>query len=161
MSLQGRGQGRPERFHAISAAPVLFTVPDTVSVSIGCRCAHSRAVRPRQVQRKCTESVESSSDNPTDLRRSDCHSESHQPQTLRARCKPHTRGPPPCRQGAPKRSCRKLRGFLFAQGRIAHDRACSGAFRERITAGHEGPAANIRRAGNAFVHLPDEPSASA
>ena len=28
-------------------------------------------------------------------------------------------------------------------------------------AGHRGPAARIRRAGNAFVHLPDEPSASA
>jgi hypothetical protein len=32
---------------------------------------------------------------------------------------------------------------------------------DKKRAGHEGPAARIRRAGNAFVHLPDEPSASA
>ena len=38
------------------------------------------------VQRKCTEPVASSSDLPTDHRRSDNHSESHQPQTLRSRC---------------------------------------------------------------------------
>ena len=37
-------------------------------------------------QQKCTEPVASSSDLPTDHRRSDNHSESHQPQTLRSRC---------------------------------------------------------------------------
>jgi hypothetical protein len=35
---------------------------------------------------KCTEPVSPSSGNPTDLRRSDCHSESHQPRALRTRC---------------------------------------------------------------------------
>ena len=35
---------------------------------------------------KCTEPVATSSGYPTDPRRSDCHSESHQPQTLRTRC---------------------------------------------------------------------------
>ena len=37
-------------------------------------------------QKKYTEPVASSSDLPTDHRRSDNHSESHQPQTLRSRC---------------------------------------------------------------------------
>ena len=37
-------------------------------------------------KRKCTEPVTPSSDFPTDHRRSDNHSESHQPQTLRSRC---------------------------------------------------------------------------
>ena len=47
----------------------------------------SRRTRPRiRGQRKCTEPVASSSDLPTDHRRSDNHSESHQPQTLRSRC---------------------------------------------------------------------------
>ena len=155
------GQAPSEPNLAQIATTALFTVPVPVSVSIRRRGAHSRTVCLRRVQRKCTESVESSSDNPTDLRRSDCHSESHQPQTLRARCKPHTRGSPSRRQGTPKQTCRKLRSFLFAQSATAHERTCSGAFRGRKTAGHEGPAANIRRAGNAFVHLPDEPSASA
>ena len=39
-----------------------------------------------QEAKKCTEPVAPSSDLPTDHRRSDNHSESHQPQTLRSRC---------------------------------------------------------------------------
>ncbi len=42
--------------------------------------------------RKCTEPVTPSSGFPTDLRRSGCRSESHQPRTLRTRCKQHPRG---------------------------------------------------------------------
>jgi hypothetical protein len=51
-------------------------------------------VRPRQPARteKCTEPVTPSSGFPTDLRRSGCRSESHQPRTLRTRCKQHPRG---------------------------------------------------------------------
>ncbi len=40
---------------------------------------------------KSTEPVAPSSGNPTDLRRSECHSESHQPRTLRTRCSADTK----------------------------------------------------------------------
>ncbi len=98
---------------------------------------------PDGSKRKCTESVASSSDNPTDLRRSDCHSESHQPRTLRARCKPHTRGAQSCRQGRSRQTCRKLRSFLFAQGQTAHPCACSGVSEEE-NGRAQGPAARRR-----------------
>jgi hypothetical protein len=52
-----------------------------------------------RAQRKCTGPVASSSDLPTDSRRSDNHSESHQPQTLRTRCIAHTRGADTSGQG--------------------------------------------------------------
>ena len=51
-----------------------------------------RIPRPESAQRirsrtkERTEPVTSSSGNPTDLRRSGCHSESHRPRTLRTRC---------------------------------------------------------------------------
>ncbi len=50
------------------------------------RRASSRRIPARLATKKCTEPVTSSSGNPTDFRRSDCHSESHQPLTLRTRC---------------------------------------------------------------------------
>jgi hypothetical protein len=58
-----------------------------------------RPVYEKPVQRKCTGPVAPSSGFPTDHRRSDCHSESHQPRTLRTRCKPHTRRRTRARQG--------------------------------------------------------------
>lgn len=64
--------------------------------------------------KKCTEPVSPSSGNPTDLRRSGCHSENHQPRALRTRCKPHTRGVVHLRQGLSRYACRNLRSFLFA-----------------------------------------------
>ena len=48
-----------------------------------------RTSRPK----KCTEPVAPSSGNPTDLRRSECHSENHQPRTLRTRCSDDTKRP--------------------------------------------------------------------
>ncbi len=50
------------------------------------RARRRRTIARIRGQRKCTEPVASSSDLPTDHRRSDNHSESHQPQTLRTRC---------------------------------------------------------------------------
>ena len=50
------------------------------------RARRRRTIARIRGQRKCTEPVASSSDLPTDHRRSDNHSESHQPQTLRSRC---------------------------------------------------------------------------
>jgi hypothetical protein len=112
-------------------------------------------------QRKCTEPVAPSSGFPTDRRRSDCRSESHQPRTLRTRCIADSMRPPRARQAAARRTCRKLRSFLFTSGRTATTAVCSRSQLRRKRAGHVGPAARVRRAGNAFVHLPDEPSASA
>jgi len=64
---------------------------------------------------KCTEPVAPSSGFPTDLRRSGCRSESHQPRTLRTRCKPHPRGRVQPRQGALRGTSRNLRFFLYAR----------------------------------------------
>src|SRR5687768_15764127 len=64
-------------------------------------------------QRKCTEPVAPSSGFPTDRRRSDCRSESHQPRTLRTRCIAHSRERLRGRQGVQDVTSRKLRSFLF------------------------------------------------
>ena len=68
---------------------------------------------------KCTEPVASPSGSSTDRRRSDCRSESHQPRTLRARCKCDSRVCPPGRQGVTNPKMRSLRIFLFASTRLA------------------------------------------
>ena len=113
-------------------------------------------------RQKCTEPVAPSSGFPTDRRRSDCRSESHQPRTLRTRCIAHTRGR--------SRAVKAVQSELFANCEVffSHrvelriDAHALDAFERRKRAGHEGPSPQrIRRAGNAFVHLPDEPSASA
>ena len=65
----------------------------------------------------------------------------------------------PVKESGGQRS-RNLRCFLFTQVELRllpHDLA----LKRRKRPGTQGPAARIRRAGNAFVHLPDEPSASA
>ena len=64
-------------------------------------------------KRKRTEPVAPSSGFPTDRRRSDCRSESHQPRTLRTRCIAHSREVVRARQGVETGTCRKLRCFLF------------------------------------------------
>ena len=115
--------------------------------------------------KKCTEPVAPSSGLPTDRRRSDCRSEGHQPRTLRTRCIGDSRGGPGGRQGARDRTSRILRVFLFAQHQIAFRRMCSSYSRRDETAEPgviaRGLGRKIRRAGNAFVHLPDRLSASA
>ena len=68
--------------------------------------------------KKCTEPVTPSSGFPTDHRRSDCHSESHQPRTLRTRCTHDSMRIAQPGQ-ALRRSCwRNLRTFLFAQVKL-------------------------------------------
>jgi hypothetical protein len=124
-------------------------------------CERGLGLRIAQVQRKCTEPVTPSSGFPTDRRRSDCLSESHQPRTLRTRCMHDSRVPPRYRQGHRIATIRNLRSFLFTQGFVAVRATCSDGQLRRKTAGPGGPAARFRRAGNAFVHLPDRPSAFA
>jgi hypothetical protein len=99
---------------------------------------------PRRSQtrkRKCTEPVAPSSGFPTGHRRSDNHSESHQPRTLRTRCIADSRGAREPRQGAREATSRKLRSFLFTQGQTAVCALCSSSSRGKKKAGHEGPTA--------------------
>lgn len=70
----------------------------TVSVESGARGGPRRGRNALSTQ-KCTESVAPSSGDPTDVRRSDCLSESHQPRALRARCNRNHRPPDGARQG--------------------------------------------------------------
>ena len=71
---------------------------------------------------KCTEPVTPSSGLPTDVRRSDCRSEGHQPQALRARCNRHSRGSQGARQGVrpcvSERKSRNLRWFSYASTKL-------------------------------------------
>ena len=126
----------------------------------GRRRARSRRHRDRSTT-KCTEPVAPSSGFPTDCRRSGRRSESHQPRTLRTRCIGETRDASGGRQGTPVTTSRKLRSFLFATViLLLAEPALTG--REKKKARAQGRSGQeIRRAGNAFVHLPDEPSASA
>src|SRR6188474_1650656 len=87
---------------------------------------------------KCTEPVAPSSGFPTDRRRSGCRSENHQPRVLRARCMADTRGTRAVRQGGRSRAARKLRFFLFAQGRTAYRGGCSICEREEKRAERGG-----------------------
>ena len=103
---------------------------------------------PRKLRstQKCTESVSPPSGLPTDLRRSDCRSEGHQPQALRARCNRHSRASPE----APSRHRRdrtQITQFAIFSLRTAHTCADAPCALERT-----GPG--IRRAGCAFVHTP-------
>ena len=87
-----------------------------------------RRTSPRT--QKCTEPVAPSSGFPTDRRRSDCRSESHQPLAFRTRCIAHSREHPRARQGARKATSRKLRCFLFAIPMLRPDR-CALSTREK------------------------------
>ena len=81
---------------------------------------------------KCTEPVTPSSGLPTDVRRSDCRSEGHQPQALRARCNRHSTGSECARQGVrpglSEQKSRNLRLFLYASSKL---RSTLGALERR------------------------------
>ena len=109
---------------------------------------------------KCTEPVASSSDFPTDRRRSDNRSESHQPWTLRTRCIAEL-GRMHESVKASRMKLSQIAVFSFHNSPCCATVCALAAGGEEKRAGPVGPAARIRRAGNAFVHLPDEPSASA
>jgi hypothetical protein len=115
-----------------------------------CRTATTVTGGPR----KCTEPVAPLSGLPTDRRRSDRRSESHQPRTLRTRCKQHPRGASESRQGCHEPVCRKLRSFLFAQGGTAVDRMCSRPPRGKKGAGPEGPAHKFAEPGTLSSTFP-------
>jgi hypothetical protein len=122
---------RPERLHRVGRRPTVTGGP-----------------------RKCTEPVAPLSGLPTDRRRSDRRSESHQPRTLRTRCKQHPRGASESRQGCHEPVCRKLRSFLFAQGGTAVDRMCSRPPRGKKGAGPEGPAHKFAEPGTLSSTFP-------
>ena len=136
-----------------------------------------------RAHKKCTEPVAPSSGFPTDLRRSGCRSESHQPHALRTRCISDSRWARQRRQGVLERTfanCAlffshgvKLRLTSHALGSSETKGLRAEARRRRVVGSPEAPRSGgagfagagagkeVRRAGNAFVHLPDEPSASA
>jgi hypothetical protein len=89
--------------------------------------------------------VTPSSGFPTDLRRSGCHSESHQPRTLRTRCRHDSRGWPEGSQGRSKRTVRKLRLFRYAPIRTAKTPTCSRSLEEKKGAGLSEPGRGSRR----------------
>ena len=66
-----------------------------------------------------------SSDSPTDRRRSDCLSESHQPRALRPRCTRDTRASRRLRQAVVNREIRSLRNFLYNADTLALSAVCS------------------------------------
>jgi hypothetical protein len=74
---------------------------------------------------RCTEPVTSSSGNPTGRRRSDCHSESHQPRALRTRCVDDS-----TRLGANRQPPARTNSALFARiierGRLYSAWHCKG-----------------------------------
>ena len=71
------------------------------------------APRDAESMQKCTEPGAPSSGLPTDLRRSDCLSESHQSRALRPRCTRDTRAFSTRRQAGRKCECRCLRTFPY------------------------------------------------
>ena len=78
-----------------------------------------RRVPHRHSTQKCTETGAPSSGLPTDLRRSDCLSESHQPQALRPRCNQDTTG-----SRAPASSERETQFPLFADFSLQSEHTC-------------------------------------
>jgi hypothetical protein len=99
----------------------------------------STGTRGKIQKRKCTEPVAPSSGFPTDLRRSGCRSESHQPRTLRTRCKQHPRRCEECRQGTHRRSCRYLRYFQHATVELRTAVLVRRRLERRKRAGQTGP----------------------
>ena len=82
-------------------------------------------VRDRDSTQKCTEAGAPSSGFPTDLRRSDCLSESHQPRALLPRCNQDTTGSRRPRQASVKCNFRSLRIFLYNPHILASNAVCS------------------------------------
>ena len=118
-------------------------VANTDKSSISPIITIGQCVPHRHSTQKCTETGAPSSGLPTDLRRSDCLSESHRPPALRPRCTRDTRASRRCRQAASKHNCRSLRDSLYNADILALSPVCSTCM---------GP--RIRRAGCAFVHFP-------
>ena len=87
----------------------------TISISVDYSSNYSgpTTVSNRNSTQKYTEVGAPSSDLPTDHRRSDCLSESHQPRALLPRCTRDTRGSPRRRQVQSKHKYRSLRFFLY------------------------------------------------
>ena len=142
------------------------------------------AVRHGRPQ-KCTEPVTPSSGNPTDLRRSECHSESHQPRTLRTRCRHETKRRERAGQAPLRRNFAAICGTTVADrvrpevqqpaadrstwarpisdprpGRNGRRQVCTRARRSlhrrrAIRAGGAAGPKEMHRAGDAFVRLPD------
>ena len=81
--------------------------------------------RHRHSTQKCTEAGAPSSGFPTDLRRSDCLSESHQPRALRPRCNQDTTGSRHRRQARANCNSRSLRLFLYNAHILASRRRCA------------------------------------
>ena len=81
-------------------------------------------VRDRDSTQKCTESGAPSSGFPTDLRRSDCLSESHQPRALRPRCNQDTTAWRHLRQARTNCVFRSLRLFLYNPHILAFSAVC-------------------------------------
>ena len=77
-------------------------------------CATPAAAHRTAHAQKCTEPVAPSSGFPTDLRRSGCRSENHQPRTLRTRCKQHPRGCLTGRQAAREKNRPQIPAKAFA-----------------------------------------------
>ena len=77
-----------------------------------------RLDEPNRGPKKCTGPVAPSSDLPTDRRRSDNHSESHQPRTLRTRCMATLRSHGRSVKEPGERTSRKLRPSV-SRGRTA------------------------------------------
>ena len=128
----------------------------------GHRTVDSRIGRLRdRVTKKCTEPVAPSSGFPTDRRRSDCRSESHQPRTLRTRCIADSRGAATSPSRQPDRNFSQIAIFSFRTASNCDPLCALAARGDKKRPGTRARPQRIRRAGNAFVHLPDEPSASA
>src|SRR4029078_8899147 len=130
-------------FRDCQACPVEI-VANTDKSSISPIITIGRCVPHRHSTQKCTETGAPSSDFPTDLRRSVCLSESHQPQALRPRCNQDSTGRSGQRQANGNAISRCLRSFLYKAHILASRALCSIS---------KGP--RIRRVGCAFVHFPD------
>lgn len=105
-------------------------------------------VARRDSTQKCTEPESPSSDFPTDLRRGDCRSGSHQPWALPARCNWESRRSGGWSQGLGE--ALSMRFPLFAEFSVRIRRVCT-----PCSVQHSWRGPEFRRAGCAFVHAPE------
>jgi hypothetical protein len=147
-STEGMSFRRPEAGRSTSVSAAAAVVGESLGRAL------TRRPRVPRTTKKCTEPVTLSSGFPTDLRRSDCHSESHQPPALRTRCMRDSRGAHRGRQAPSRATCRKLRYFLFASGRTAVEPACSRDRQKRKRAGSEDPATEFAEPGALSSTIP-------
>ena len=143
-----------------NSANAATAVSRTEGVRLRRQLIHSVDDCPTWSTKKCTEPVTPSSGSPTDRRRSGCRSENLQPRALRTRCKPQSRDPEEGRQELENPTSRKLRSFLYTKVILRPRLLALGRFASEKGRARR-PGRKVRRAGNAFVHLPGERSASA